>query len=264
MTDTIHYDVRDDAVWITIDAPHRLNALDLDGWVGITDGLHRAAAETDLPVVLTGTGRAFCAGDDINTFAENSRDAQLARDFFVEKGLYRTIEAIVTHPTPVIAAVNGVAYGGGLELVAASDLAVAAEGARFCLPEGRIGAFATVFVGLAPTTIGTKAANMLVHSMRPHSAAEAHRIGLVNAVVAADELEAEASRLATDIVAASVDAVRLSKEHRNVELREIALPRVKAALLKLVDQVLDTPDLLEGTGAFLEKRSPEFVGRGQR
>jgi enoyl-CoA hydratase/carnithine racemase len=261
LSETIRYEARESGVWITIDAPQKLNALDLDGWVGITEALHRAADETDLPVVLTGVGRAFCAGDDINTFAENSRDRALAREFFVDKGLYRTIEAIITHPTPVITAVNGIAFGGGLELVAASDIAIAAEGARFCLPEGKIGAFATVFVGLAPTILGTKAANMLVHSMRPYTASEAHAIGLVNAVVSSEQLEADAESVCREITAASVDAVKLSKHHLNVELRETALPRVKAALLKLVDDVLGTPDLLEGTSAFLEKRSPSFTGR---
>lgn len=254
----IGYEVRDGVAWITLDAPQRLNALDLDGWNGITAALARAADETRAPVVLTGTGRAFCAGDDITSFASLRQDRDAAVEFFID-GLYRTIESIVLHPTPVIAAVNGIAYGGGLELVAASDLAVGAESSRYCIPEGRIGAFATVFVGLAPTMLGHKPMGRFAYTMEPLAAPEALSLGLISDIAEDAQLTAAVARTVAAIQAGSYDSVVQTKRFLTARLREEALPQVRAALMALVDEVLPTPDLAEGTTAFLEKRTPEFV-----
>src|SRR5690606_23272959 len=169
--------------------PAKLNALDLDGWNGITDALGRAAVELPGPVVLTGTGRAFCAGDDIATFQEHTT-RQRAHDFFIG-GLLRTMEAIATHPYPVIAAVNGLAVGGGCELVLVSDLAIAAESARFALPEGRIGAWPTVQVGLASHESGRKLANEMAFEMSWVPATDAPRVGVDNKGVAEGDPEGE-------------------------------------------------------------------------
>lgn len=258
MSQMVKYENRDGVAWLTLDAPARLNALDLDGWNGITAGLQRAAQETRAPVVITGTPRAFCAGDDISTFATLRADRELAEVFFLQ-GLFGTIEAIVTHPTPVIAAVNGIAYGGGLELVAASDLAVAGSSARFCIPEGRIGAFATVFVGLAAEQLTTKRANAFAYTMQPLDPAEAERLGLINEVVPDDELVAAVDRTVAQVRQGSYDSIVQTKRFLTEHLREHSLPRVRRALRALVDDVLPTGDLAEGTQAFLDKREPEFA-----
>ena len=257
MSQMVRYENRDGVAWLTLDAPARLNALDLDGWDGITAGLRRAADETRAPVVLTGTARAFCAGDDITTFAGLRADRDRAEAFFLE-GLYRTIEAVVEHPTPVVAAVNGLAYGGGLELVAASDLAVAASSARFCLPEGRIGAFATVFVGLAPEQLTYKRANAFAYTMQPLDAAAAAELGLVNEAVPDDGLEAAVGRVVEQVRRGSYDSVVQTKRFLTEHVRRQSLPRVRRALQALVDDVLPTDDLHEGTQAFLAKREPVF------
>lgn len=254
----IGYEVREGVAWITLNAPERLNALDLDGWHGITDALARAAEETRAPVVLTGSGRAFCAGDDIRSFAALREDRDAAIEFFIG-GLYRTIEAIVCHPTPVVAAVNGIAYGGGLELVAASDLAVGAASSTYCVPEGRIGAFATVFVGLAPTVLPHKGTGRFAYTMEPLSAAEALDLGLISHVSPDEQLVSEVDRTVAAIREGSYDSFVQTKRFLTERVRREALPQVKAALLTLVDDVLPTPDLSEGTSAFLEKRQPEFV-----
>lgn len=257
MNEVVKYEIRDGIVWLRLDRPEKLNALNLEGWNGITDGLARAAVESRAPVVLTGTGRAFCAGDDIASFEILSKDSSLAEEFFL-KGLYRAIEAIITHPTPVIAAVNGLAHGGGLELVAASDLAVSAESAEFCIPEGRIGAFAAVFVGLAPTLLGFKEANDFAYRMARLLPQDALQLGLVNSVVPDAQLGIAVDKLVREILAGSPDSISSTKRFLAAEARERGLPRVKAALQSLVDDVLNTPDLAEGTNAFLEKRRPVF------
>lgn len=253
----VRYEVRGSTPWIVIDRPNKLNALDLDGWNGITQALHRAATQAPGPVVLTGTGRAFCAGDDIATFAEHTTRERAAH-FFID-GLLGTMTAIATHPYPVIAAVNGLAIGGGCELVLLSDLAVAAESARFALPEGRIGAWPTVQVGVAAHESLRKFANELAFEMNFVPAAEAPRYGLVNRVVPdaqlAEEVEATAARIRTG----SLHAQRQSKKFLNDDLVRHGLPKVKRALEAMIDETLPTHDLQEGTTAFLQKRQPEFT-----
>lgn len=253
----VTYEDRSGTAWIVIDRPAKLNALDLDGWNGITDALERAAVELPGPVVLTGTGRAFCAGDDIATFQEHTT-RQLAHDFFIG-GLLRTIEAIATHPYPVIAAVNGLAVGGGCELVLVSDLAIAAESARFALPEGRIGAWPTVQVGVAAHESGRKLANEMAFEMSWVPASDAPRFGLVNRVVADEDLENEVRQTVGRIRAASPHAQRQTKRFLNEELVATGLPKVRRALEALVDETLPTHDLREGTQAFLDKRQPAFI-----
>lgn len=254
----IAYEVRDDVAWITLNAPERLNALDLGGWNGITDALARAAEETRAPVVLTGAGRAFCAGDDIRSFGSLRADREAAREFFLA-GLYRTIEAIVLHPTPVIAAVNGPAYGGGLELVAASDIAIGASSSSYCIPEGRIGAFATVFVGLASTVLPLKQAARFAFTMQPWTPAEALSRGILSDTVDDAGLRARVDETVAEIRRGSYDSSVQTKRFLTAEVREVGLPRVFAALNALIDEVLPTRDLAEGTEAFLAKREPEFV-----
>lgn len=253
----VRYEVREGTAWVVIDRPDKLNALDLDGWHGITAALARAAAEAPGPVVLTGTGRAFCAGDDIATFQEHTT-RERAHDFFIG-GLLGTMQAIATHPYPVVAAVNGLAVGGGCELVLVSDLAVAAESARFALPEGRIGAWPTVQVGVAAHESGRKLAAEMALEMAWVPASDAPRFGLVNRVVPDGDLEREVVETVARIRAASPQAQRLTKRFLNEELVTTGLPKVRRALEALIDETLPTCDLQEGTRAFLEKRRPTFV-----
>lgn|SRR5690606_494995 len=255
----VGYEVREGTAWIRIERPEKLNALDLSGWHAITDHLARAADGAPGPVVLTGTGRAFCAGDDIATFQEHATPEQ-GMDFFIG-GLYRTIEAIATHPYPVIAAVNGLAFGGGCELVLVSDLTIASSDATFSLPEGRIGAWPTVAVGVAPHVGARKHANELAYEMARLDADEARRFGIVNRVVAPADLDDEVRATVERIRAASPHAIRMTKKFLNEELVTTGLPKVRRALTALVEQTLPTHDLQEGTTAFLEKRTPVFDGR---
>lgn len=253
----VRYERRGDTPWVVIDRPAKLNALDLDGWHGITDALARAAEEAPGPVVLTGTGRAFCAGDDIATFQEHTT-RERAHDFFIN-GLLGTMSAIATHPYPVIAAVNGLAIGGGCELVLVSDLAIAAETARFALPEGRIGAWPTVQVGVVAHESGRKRANEMALEMDFVPASKAPDFGLVNRVVPDDDLTREVEATVQRIRAGSLHAQRQTKRFINDDLVQRGLPKVRRALEALIDETLPTQDLQEGTTAFLEKRLPQFT-----
>lgn len=268
MSGTVHQETAERSVvyersgsvgWITLRRPSRLNALDRDGWHRLTASLEEAAADEGCRVVVvTGSGRAFCAGDDIHVFGQLADRAD-AESFFLG-GMLPALTAIVRHPKPVVAAVNGHAYGGGMEIVALCDLAVAAEGAQFRLPEGRIGAWATVFVGAAPTLMTLKQAKAAALQMAPMSAADAKEVGFVNEVVPAAELGDRVRAVADELLEASPHALEVTKRHLNRWLATDGLEEIRRTLQALVDETLFTPDLLEGTSAFLEKREPRFAG----
>ena len=261
MTDSgsaVAYNVRGGVAWLRLDKPGRLNALGLDDWRGIVAGLRRAAQETNAPVVLTGTGRAFCAGDDIAALPALMSDPVRAEEFFLD-GLYGAFEAIVTHPMPVICAVNGLAFGGGLELVAAADLAVAVDTATFGVPEGKLGVIAPVFAAMATTHLGFKAANAFAYQMTSYSAEQARALGIVNTVVPADRLVQAVEQMVAEILAASPESIMITKRILATRARDEALPRAKAGLRAVVHELLSSKNASEGARAFMEKRTPDFT-----
>ena len=244
---------------LTVDRPEKLNALNRDTLQAL-DSAFAAAAQDPAArvVVLTGGGaKAFVAGADIAEM--NGMTAIEAREFsLLGQGLMRRIERM---SKPVIAMVNGYALGGGLELAMACHLRIAAEGARLGQPE--------VNLGLVPGFGGTQrllrlagraAALELCLGGTPIDAVRAFQLGLVNRVVAAAELEAETMKLATLLAGAAplalrgvLDAVVLGGECGMEE--GLQFETAQFALL------FASEDMREGTGAFLEKRKPQFRNR---
>jgi enoyl-CoA hydratase/carnithine racemase len=182
----IRAETRGDARWITIDRPEKRNALHLEGWRTIGDELARAESESRV-AVLTGVEDVFCAGDDITVIdeAESAADVEALAD-----ALYETFWGIESLSVPVVAAVNGLAYGGGFELVCACDLAVSVDDAAFALPETTIGAYPPYAVERVAELCGRKRLMELVLTGDPVDAETVHEWGLVNRVVADDALEA--------------------------------------------------------------------------
>jgi enoyl-CoA hydratase len=251
---------RDGAVAIvTVNRPKVLNALN----IATLDSLRRAMLtlkhDGDVRcVIVTGAGdRAFVAGADINELATLSpvtgREHALAGQ--------QVLDVIETLGKPVIAALNGFALGGGCELALACTLRIAADTAVLGQPEIDLG----IIPGFAGTQrlarlVGTgRALEMLLTGGRV-SAAEAHRIGLVNKVVPAAELMTEARRLAATLAAKAPIAVRYILEAvtrgAQVPLRDGQF--LEASLFGLA---AGTDDMREGTSAFLEKRTPTFKGK---
>lgn len=181
----IRAETRGDARWVTIDRPEKRNALHLEGWDRLRKEL--ACAESEARVaVLTGVEDVFCAGDDIAVLddAESAAEVEALAD-----ALYEVFWGIERLSVPVIAAVNGLAYGGGFELVCACDLAVAVDDATFALPETTIGAYPPYAVERVSELCGRKRLMELVLTGEPVDAGTAHEWGLLNRVVAADGLE---------------------------------------------------------------------------
>jgi enoyl-CoA hydratase len=257
--DTLLLD-RDGAVaTITINRPKVLNALNSQ----TIDELRRAILELKADaavraVVITGAGeRAFVAGADINELAvqtpTSGREHALAGQ--------HVFDLIENMGKPVIAAINGYALGGGCELAMACTLRVASDSAKLGQPE--------VSLGLIPGYAGTQRLPRLVGKGRALdliltgaqvTAAEAERIGLVNRVVPAAELMAEAKKLAAQLAASAPIAIRyiINAVNKGVEMAFAEACQYEATLFGLV---ASTADMREGTAAFLEKRKATFEGK---
>jgi enoyl-CoA hydratase len=209
MTDLVLYEIRAPAAHITLNRPDKLNALSAELFDQLQLALDRAAADDAVKVVvLTGAGRAFSAGFDLSeeaadqpATAEEWR-AVLARDVEVTMQLWRL-------PKPTIAAVRGWCLAGGCEVAMACDMILATEDARFGEPEIRYGSGPVTL--LMPFLIGQKKTNELLFTGDVIDAAEAHRIGLVNRVISADELDDAVAELTTKIAPTPAAVLRLTK-----------------------------------------------------
>lgn len=213
-------------------------------------GLDAIGADPDVrSVVLTGRGRLFCAGNDLRELADRAPDDLAPISDF--NALMARIEGL---RMPVIAAVNGGALGGGLDLALACDIRLAAEGATFTASGVNVGLMAST--GRLPRLIGVGPAKAMLLTGLPVDAATALRTGLVTAVYPADRLLDEALALATQIAARAPLAVEAAKRFAGMTPEESAL-RIDETLVALADSV----DHREAVASFLDKRPPAFERR---
>ena len=248
----------------TLDRPERMNAMTMAMFAEIERLAVILDREDGLRVlIVTGAGdRAFCAGYDLDDAAGLSELPPMEM-LDRQEHAARALSALRSIRVPVIAAVNGVAAGGGLSLALAADIRLASPVARFSAAFARIGLSAGDLGAswLLPRIVGPALAAELAYTGRLMDAVEAERAGLVNRVVAAADLLAEAIAMATLICANSPAGVQLSKRalHANMEITSYA------AALELEDrgQALLTrgQDMPEALAAFREKRAPKFTGR---
>jgi enoyl-CoA hydratase/carnithine racemase len=205
--DAVLYEVKGPAAWLTLNRPDKLNALSEAIVAGLHDGLARAEADDEVKLlVLTGAGRAFSAGFDIGQdFGVDSAEGWWD---VLEKDVAVTMR-LRTFPKPTIAAVRGWCLGGACDLAMACDMVVAAEDARFGEPEIRFGSCPVTM--LMPFVIGEKKTNELLYTGEAVDAAEAERIGLVNRVVPADDLETSVNELVRKIAPTPLPVLRLTK-----------------------------------------------------
>lgn len=250
-TDGVRGERRGDVQWVILDRPDRRNAYDQESLEAMID-LLRSSHDAGV-VVITGTGSAFCAGGYLQNLAEPD-ESQLRRMFL---GSLRLFDEIRTHPRPVIAAVNGVAFGGGNELVVACDLAIAAESATFGQTGPRVGS-APVLGGtnLLAISVGEKRAKEISFLCRRYTSREALDLGWVNCVVPDAQLEDEVARWTADLLALSPRYLEIAKASSNVWWN---LCRESfASGLGMLIQAIGSDDMLEGARAFMEKRPPHF------
>ncbi len=250
------YEIRGTAAWIRLARPQQMNAIDSDVLDGIAAGLDRALTDGARSVVLTGSGPVFCAGANLKNALRGLDDLTLIDGLLAEARVI--FRRIAEHPTPVIAAVNGAAVAGGLELILSCDLVVAAEEATLADGHANYG----VFPGggssvLLPQIMGMTRAKHLIFTGRTATAREMQQLGVVNDVVPAQELEAAVQSLCETLDRRSGEMQARAKR----VMREAAeLPREQALDLELAAcrEQLRSADAAEGLAAFSDGRRPNF------
>src|SRR5690242_17132503 len=241
---------------VTLNRPEVLNALHADANDELATVWDEFAARDDLWVgIITGVGeRAFCAGNDLKVQASGKRRPNGPRGF---AGICSRFDLT----KPLLAAVNGVAMGGGFETALACDIIIAAENAVFALPEPRVGLVAGSGVHRLPRMIPQKQALGMILTGRRVSAAEGKQLGFVNEVVPQREALQAAKRWAGLILECSPMAIRASKQSVYRSLDEPTLQAAMTTTYPAAKANLESQDYIEGPRAFAERRKPNWQNR---
>ena len=267
---TIILEKKNNITTLTLNRPEKLNALSPQMMDELVDAFHSINQDDETMVlVITGAGRGFCSGADLSARAGNQGTSSVGEeipereiDDMTLKGFPREAPlALVGMKKPVIAAINGVAVGGGCTLTLACDIRIASEAARFSIPLTRVSF--TLELGSSyflSRVVGIGKACELVFTGRMIDATEAREIGLVNQVVPHDELLETTYEMASDIIKAAPLATRISKvglyQGMNADLKT----QLRWEALAL-GYLRGTEDAKEAARAFMEKRDPIFRGR---
>lgn len=243
------------ALFITINRPDVMNALDADAHARLAAVFDEYAANADLRVaVITGAGeRSFCAGSDLKAREKAGGDRMPATGF---AGLTERFDLY----KPVIAAINGHAIGGGLEIVLACDLAIAARQARFGLPEVHVGLAASGGLHRLARQLPMKQAMEVALTGRIFDAEEACRLGLINQVVEAGELVGAIGDLIAALEKGAPLALQASKQMMSDGLSVASLQDAFQNRYPAFERMLESDDAREGSRAFIEKRRPVWRG----
>ena len=254
----VRFEKQDGIATLTLERADKLNAMTDPMWDALYEHLSAIAVDDDVrAVILTGAGRAFCAGGDVSAMAKSDIVSGRARS----QRRHRTVLALYNLEKPVIGALRGAVYGIGNALALACDLRVASETVRFSMafkkvgvvPDGGAVFFLTQYLGIAK-------AKELVYTARPVDAPEALALGLVTRVVPDDRLDDEARALAREMAESATYALALAKK------------MFHSMYIPTLDQLMEmetlasgavrlTHDHKEGVAAFKEKRPPKFLGK---
>ena len=256
--DPVRRDRNGAVLTLTIDRAEARNALNDAVMVSMRRALIEAQEDREIrAIVVTGAGdRAFCAGGDLKP-SSKTFGYDPAETSTVYADLLRTASACTT---PLIARVNGHCLAGGMGILGMCDMAVAAEGARFGLPEVKIGLFPMQVAALLQTLMPPRKFDELCITGEPMTADEALACGLVNYVVAAAELDAKVAWLTDRILDKSPTAIRRGKYALNA-IADMTLEQALAYMEGQIISLAQTQDAAEGLAAFNEKRAPAWTGR---
>ena len=239
---------------IRLNRPDRLNALGVDMTNALLAAITDAAGSNARVILIRGTGRAFCAGADLKERRTMDEAARIKHN----RAINAAVDALGAAPMPTVCAINGLALGGGCEIALACDLRYAAEDAQIGLTEARIGAIPGAGgTQRMPRAIGATRALELILTGEPITGKRAAKIGLINAAVATDQLDAHVTRIATVLASRSPSGARTAKQ---LIYRGLEVPLADGLVLeaRALRDILASADYAEGLAAFAEKRSPRF------
>jgi methylglutaconyl-CoA hydratase len=256
---TLELEIEGAVARIWLNRPELRNAFDDVVIRELDDAFSQAGAAADVRVIVLGAnGPAFCAGANLN-WMRRAADFTHEQNLADAGGLAAMLRTIHESPKPVIARVQGDVYAGGMGLVAACDVAVSVDTAWYCLSEVKIGLIPATISPYVLRAMGTRAAQRYFLTAERFTAAEAHRIGFVHEVVAADALDAKVAELVKAFTSASPAAVRGCKQL----IADVAGREIDDALIaKTVQGIADiraSEEGREGVQAFLQKRKPSWL-----
>lgn len=258
-TNAVSYKIVERIAYITINRPEARNAINPAVRQGLIESFVDASVNPDVwVVVLTGGGdRAFCAGGDLK---KNNENAQQGKRHVMpmtgpDKNLYETV--LETYK-PTIAALNGHAYGGGLELALACDVRIAADHVRLCLPEAKRGMGANFASVLLPRMIPRGIAMQMLYSAEPISVQQALHWGLVNNVVPSNQLAQTVESFARSLLK---NAPLTLQRHKHMTVKGWELPVATALRLDVGPNPYLSEDRAEGVRAYVEKREPRWQAK---
>jgi len=260
MAGTVHFVAEAGVATVTLESPGKLNAVSVSMWLELRRLFEALAGDEQLRcIVVRGAGGHFAAGADLDEFAEVHGDMESGRRFHLDT-VMPALAAIRDVPQPVLAAIEGVCAGGGVQIALACDLRIAADTARFGVPVGRLG-FPVVLpeLRLLVERLGPSVTAELLLTNRLLDAREAAEKGLVSRSVPAAELDARVNETVQGICAGSPRAARQNKAQIRLLLdrgMEYTVHELDASF-----EFLDSADYREGIDAFLAKRLPKFTGR---
>src|SRR6266536_1095245 len=244
---------------ITLNRPDKRNALSFQLLEELLRALDEVEQSDDLVTILTGAGKAFCAGMDVEelkTLTGKSHQENLEDS----RRMARIFRRLYEFPKPTIAAVNGAAIAGGTGLATMCDFTLAVPEAKFGYTEVRIGFVPAIVSSILVWQVGHKIARDLLLTGRIFDATEAHRFGLVNQVVSAHQLMMRARELAGQLIENSPSSVRATKRLINGFISS-QLDQQIAQAVEDNARIRSTDDFREGIAAFLEKRKPRWSGK---
>ena len=256
---TLHLESAGEIATITLNRPEKRNAISAEMIADILSAFDQVEASTARALILTGAGKAFCSGMDLEALKALATQSPAEQRADADR-LAQLFRRIWSFPKPTIAAVNGHAIAGGCGLATLCDFTIAVPEAKFAYPEVRIGFLPAVVSIFLLRQIGEKHARELLLTGRTIDAAEAHRLGLVTQIAGAEELMNAAHILAATLLASSPTSIHITKKL----LCDFAAPEIDRELeLAAAEsaQIRSTQDFREGLASFLEKRAPRWTGK---
>ncbi|MDQ8727417.1 enoyl-CoA hydratase/isomerase family protein [Bradyrhizobium sp. LHD-71] len=257
---SVNYEVRSNIASIQLNEPQKRNPLNVQLVTEFIAALERARADEEVRVVLlSAAGDSFCAGGDLKEF-QNFSKQPVVNIYEEGRGTTELLKKLGTFPKPIVAAVNGPAFGGGFGVACACSIVIASDRAKFGATELKLGLFPLVILPAMRRTLGDRKALEMCLTTDVLDAPQAERVGVVTRVVPHDQLIGEAEKMVSKIASFSPHALKLGVEAFRTSTG-MSLEQATDYLNSLRVMFYHSEDLKEGATAFLEKRVPNWVGR---